>query len=91
MGMTYSEFWKDVAGVIKINQSYVCAGCGVDCERTNKNGLQMSVHHVDGNVENNERDNLIGLCSRCHLREQGLLMRGRSKLLLDQRGQMKMF
>lgn len=87
----YPDDWKFIARVIKTHQGDVCAGCGVDCERSNTNGLQMSVHHVDGNVENNERDNLIGLCSRCHLREQGLLMRGRSKLLLDQRGQMKMF
>jgi hypothetical protein len=30
--------------------------------------IVLTVHHVDGNKNNNTRHNLLALCQRCHLR-----------------------
>ena len=39
--------------------------CGVDYKETK---IVLTVHHIDGNLKNNERLNLIALCQRCHLK-----------------------
>jgi len=31
-----------------------------------KNNKKLDVHHIDGNVHNNENRNLITLCYKCH-------------------------
>ena len=36
----------------------VCAGCGFD--------KLITLHHLDGNRENNDDKNLVGLCPNCH-------------------------
>jgi len=38
----------------------------VKCEVCNRNFLNISTHHKDGNVKNNFKSNLIKLCSDCH-------------------------
>jgi len=39
----------------------------VKCKWCRKNPVQ-EVHHIDGNPENIQEDNLIGLCGICHIR-----------------------
>lgn len=38
---------------------YKCCGCG-------KSTGKLNVHHIDNNHENNDPDNLVWLCNRCH-------------------------
>ena len=51
------EFWQP-----RSKKSYRCADCG----RTRQEAKQIDVHHQDPRA-GDDRDNLIGLCRRCHL------------------------
>ena len=69
----YPDDWDAIALSVKEEQDYVCAGCGVQCYRPGDEcetmTLVMSVsHYPDPTPSNVSRDNLTGLCSRCHLR-----------------------
>jgi len=39
--------------------------------------IVLTVHHRDGQPENNQRGNLIALCQRCHLRADRELRKGK--------------
>lgn len=55
------EFNKNLKNQIRIRDGYVCKICG------NKGtDRPLDVHHVDYNKRNNEADNLVALCRRCH-------------------------
>lgn len=41
---------------------YVCPDCG----RGNDRVIEFHIHHIDGDPLNNNPENLIGLCNRCH-------------------------
>lgn len=58
MGVDYrSEFWGP-----RSKKDYRCADCG----RSRQEVREIDVHHIgDGDLD--DRDNLIGLCRRCHL------------------------
>lgn len=43
-----------------------CSSCG-------EVGPRIDVHHIDGNTSNNDLGNLVALCRRCHMREDGRL------------------
>ena len=49
--------------LIKNKIPIVCKVCG---SKENINGIQMSVHHVDGNHNNNILSNVVWICERCH-------------------------
>lgn len=51
------KFNKELKTEIRKRDKFVCAICG-------KNGF--SVHHIDYNKKNNEKENLITLCRSCH-------------------------
>lgn len=50
--------------MVKEEQKGKCANCDIDEWLGEK--IILEVHHIDGNNENNERDNLVGLCPNCH-------------------------
>ena len=44
-------------------EGYECPDCGRGLDRVDR----FEVHHIDENPFNNDDDNLIGLCRRCHV------------------------
>jgi len=86
--MSYPSNWPEIARAVKEEVRYVCEWCGVECERMNDNGNQMSVHHLDGNPENCERSNLAALCARCHLSDQHRVFRALRRKRLEEAGQL---
>jgi hypothetical protein len=45
-------------------QNYCCSGCGISDWRGVK--IPLELEHKDGNNQNNNRENLEGLCPNCH-------------------------
>lgn len=66
----YPPNWREIADRLKAEVGFRCEWCGVEGERTNKNGRQLSVHHLDGDPSHNARINLAVLCAKCHLSDQ---------------------
>ena len=50
--------WKKIRQVI-LKRDTICLGCG-------KKDGKLNVHHIDKNWKNNNLDNLILLCNKCH-------------------------
>jgi 5-methylcytosine-specific restriction endonuclease McrA len=71
--------WKEISETIKLTAGYQCQKCGLNCLPNKKSyqhldlsirrKLIAQVHHIDQDPSNNDRSNLICLCSGCHLRE----------------------
>jgi len=64
----YAWNWKEIAKEVKNRAGWACEECGMP--HLPEFGYCLTVHHKDGNKKNNEPDNLIALCQRCHLRAQ---------------------
>lgn len=63
------QFNKKLKHIIKLRDNYQCVICGKSNEDCiNKNGVcyGLQVHHIDYNKKNNNIDNLITLCNKCH-------------------------
>lgn len=61
-----SEYGEDFDEVLKFQIRRRDEHCQM-CEKTEEdNGESLSVHHIDGNKENNNPLNLIALCRNCH-------------------------
>lgn len=45
--------------------NYACSQCGFDKKRED-GGLILEIDHIDGNHENNSKNNLRILCPNCH-------------------------
>lgn len=79
----YPEDWKRIAKAKKISVDWKCEECGKQCRRPEEkfdtHSRTLTVHHIDGNPGNNDPENLIALCPRCHL------MRHRRKNVSDRR------
>lgn len=61
----YPPNWNEIAEAIKAKHNYCCERCGHKHEP--ETGYTLTVHHLDGNPQNNEAWNLVALCQRCHL------------------------
>jgi hypothetical protein len=61
----YCSSFAQIRKQIRKRDNYVCKICGIKEINLNKN---LCVHHIDYNKENNKNNNLILLCSQCHLR-----------------------
>jgi len=64
------EFNKELKRKITTRDGGVCKMCGLNREQLNlKSGgkrIQIQVHHIDYDKENNKENNLISLCNYCH-------------------------
>jgi 5-methylcytosine-specific restriction endonuclease McrA len=52
------QYWQS-----RSTSGWRCPGCGRSRDEVDR----VDVHHRDGNPNNNDPDNLIALCRRCHL------------------------
>ena len=76
--LDYPDNWSDIATTVKQSAGYRCNRCGLKCLPPNnsyrhldlslRRKLSAQVHHLDGNPAQNEKSNLVCLCSGCHLR-----------------------
>ena len=64
----YPEDWKNIAHRVKNLSGWKCAKCGRPHDP--EDFYVLTVHHIDGDTNNNEDDNLVALCQRCHLAMQ---------------------
>jgi len=72
----YPEDWPTIAYTIKQERSWKCQICGIKQGKDPHNNI--TVHHHDHNTFNNDPDNLIILCQKCHLRIEGIYKRNRN-------------
>lgn len=54
--------WMKLSEEIKERDNYTCQKCKTK-------DITLHVHHVDGNAENNNHENLITVCASCHMKE----------------------
>ena len=76
--LDYPENWSEIAATVKQAAGYRCNRCGLKClpphdsyrhlDLSLRRKLSAQVHHLDGNPAQNEKSNLVCLCSGCHLR-----------------------
>lgn len=62
------EFNKALKEAIKIRDNYKCKICGIH-DKDTKQGL--CIHHINYNKQNNQPENLISLCHKCHSKTNG--------------------
>lgn len=73
----YPDNWKDIALAMKQKVEWRCEKCGMQCLKPADNKSQLSkserrrktltVHHRNYQPEDNRLENLVCLCSGCHL------------------------
>lgn len=68
----YPAEWKQIALEIKEAANWRCAECGMQCRRPGEpfdtHKRTLTVHHINHTPEDCRRENLVALCSGCHLR-----------------------
>lgn len=64
----YACDWKAMAAAVKADAGGKCVRCGTASNYAS--GHVLTVHHFDGDRDNNARWNLMALCQRCHLSVQ---------------------
>ena len=68
----YPANWKQIALDVKNAAGWRCAECNMKCrepgEKFDTHKRTLTVHHIDHQPENCAKENLIALCSGCHLK-----------------------
>ncbi|MBP0000920.1 MAG: HNH endonuclease [Cyanobacteria bacterium SID2] len=73
----YPSDWPSIALAVKAGANWQCQRCGKQClkpgdatanlSNSERHRRTLSVHHCNYTPEDNRQDNLIALCSGCHL------------------------
>ncbi|BAY41818.1 hypothetical protein NIES2111_62140 (plasmid) [Nostoc sp. NIES-2111] len=73
----YPENWKEIATALKAASNWRCAKCGRVCLRpgekpdnltfSERKAHTLQVHHWNRDPSDNRLENLVCLCSGCHL------------------------
>jgi hypothetical protein len=93
----YPKNWKEIANAIKQQSGYCCQRCGMQClppgnsyrhlSRRIRSKYTAQVHHRDRQPANSNPDNLVTLCTGCHLyyhqRQTGNISPGQLSLSLE--------
>ena len=62
--------WKQLSGYIRNylfdKYNYKCIKCGWGETNPHTHSIPLEIHHIDGNSQNNNEDNLELLCPNCH-------------------------
>lgn len=74
-------FNKDLKDFIHQRDKYSCRVCN--------SGTRLAVHHIDADKMNNEHDNLITLCKRCHLKVHDTSPKEKDPIILAFRSKLK--
>ncbi|MDJ0617036.1 MAG: HNH endonuclease [Calothrix sp. MO_192.B10] len=74
---SYPDNWTEIATAIKQEAKWHCQKCGMKCiapgektshlSRSERMVYTLQVHHWNRNPSDNRRENLVALCSGCHL------------------------
>lgn len=68
----YPANWKQIALAKKESVGWICENCGMQCrkpgEKFDSHVRTLTVHHINHTPEDCRLENLIALCSGCHLR-----------------------
>jgi hypothetical protein len=64
----YPSNWAELAKRVKEAAGWRCEACGAP--HNPAAGYCLTVHHKDGDPGNNNPENLVALCQRCHLKVQ---------------------
>ncbi|MCT7986476.1 HNH endonuclease [Laspinema sp. A4] len=77
MSSRYSKDWQQIALTIKEQAGWRCAKCSRQCLRpddditgltkSERTKITLTVHHHNRTPEDNRPENLIALCTTCHL------------------------
>lgn len=82
----YPANWKQIAIAVKKEADWCCERCGAPDDEVN--GYMLTVHHKNGIKSDCRRENLVALCQKCHLVEQGKLRRQQKLQALQKAGQL---
>jgi predicted HNH restriction endonuclease len=73
----YPKNWNEIAFQVKESVLWRCAKCGMQClkpgddvsglSKSERMRKTLTVHHANYRPEDNRKENLIPLCSGCHL------------------------
>jgi 5-methylcytosine-specific restriction endonuclease McrA len=87
----YPNNWQEIAFNIKQQSGWKCCKCGMQCIKPNEDTSKLTksermmrtltVHHSNYKPEDNRSENLIPLCTACHL---SFHVRGRGNVAIDQ-------
>jgi hypothetical protein len=89
----YSPDWPKIANAVKNLADWHCHRCGIQCLRPGdrlftpkQRANLLQVHHCDCNPANNSPENLVALCTVCHLhmhrKHHGTILAGQGILAL---------
>jgi hypothetical protein len=75
----YPADWEEIALKVKQAAKWQCEMCGLGCipsgvtvadiGKSARAIYRLEAHHINCKPEDNRKENLIALCSSCHLRQ----------------------